>query len=386
MSEYIDLDLTTDAVELYGDGLTAIEEQAPDGWTPSPLERWILSAVARMAVEVVIMAGQVPLRIFTYFGQNVLRIASLEATAATGSATFTLTDTAGHVVPADTQIDLDGVGFATLTALTVPAGQSSGTVAIQAVETGIAGSGLSGVADLVAPTLVFVDSIAVPPATSNGSDGETGEQYANRLADELPTLSPKVVLIDDVERRARRNPVVARAMAIDNYIPAGPGGTPAAQTTAEGAITVAVHDASGGDPGAPVRSAIAADLNENRIANLAISVIGPTETRVEIHFTAKAFPDADPAVVEAAAEQAVEDFISRPRWGQHGADVTEWTDTTVLSRNDLLWVVRDVEGVSRVLTLTLARFGDAQGTTDITLDGPAALPAANSVVDGTVTL
>jgi hypothetical protein len=379
MPDYLDLSITTDAVQLYADGVEAIQSQAPPGWEPSAIESWLLSAVARMAVEVAVLAGQVPLTIFTYFGQSVLRIPALEATAAGGAVTFTLTDTLGHTIPAATQIDLQGVGFVTLTDLVVPAGQATGTTAIQAVETGSASSGLSGPADLIAPTLVFVDAISVPSVTTGGTDGETGEEYADRLADELPTLSPKAILIEDFERIARRHPAVARAMAIDNFIPP-------ATTDAEGAVTVAVQDSAGADPGASVRGAISDDLEANRVANLAVAVIPPNYTRIDVRFTARCYPDYDPATVEAAAEQAVLDFLNPARWGQHGNDPVEWTDTPVLARNDLLWVVRDVEGVSRVETLTLAVFGGTQDTLDITLTGPAALPATDSVVDGTVTL
>jgi hypothetical protein len=385
VTDYLELDLTADATALYQDGVDYIQSIEP-AWTPSVIEAWLLSVVARMAVEVVILAGRVPLEIFQFFGHNVLRIAPEQASTATGTARITLVDTAGHTVPAGAQLDVGGVAFQTVTDTTAPAGASTVDVPIVAVDAGANGSGLTGSVGLVAPTLIWVDSITLVGQTTGGADGETPDDYVNRLPDELPTLSPKVVLIADAESRARRNPTVMRALALDNYIPAGPGGSPPAVTNAEGAITVAVHDASGADPGSAVRGDIQADIESNRIAGITAAIIPPTYTRLDVEFTATAQPGWDASSVEVAVRQALLDYLSPVTWGATGADdPTGWQDEPTVYRNDLIGVVKSVRGVRHVESLTLARYGGTQGTADITLDGPASLPALDTAVSGTVT-
>jgi hypothetical protein len=235
---------------------------------------------------------------------------------------------------------------------------------------------------LVSPTLVFVDSVALTGgATDGGTDGETPGEYVNRLADELPELSPKVVLVPDARARARRHPLVARALAINRYDPGLP-----VDTDAEGHISVFPHDATGAVIGSTARGEIAADMEANRINGLVVHVLDPTYTRVDVRFTARCYADFDPAVVEAAAEQAVLDFLDPATWGRGDDPTVDWVDEPTLYRNDLIGVVSNVDGIRHVDTLTLAVYGGTQGTADVTLAGPASLPAANSVASGTVTV
>lgn len=381
MTDYLDLNLTTDAVSLYEESVDAIQNLADPGWTPSPIEEWILLSAARMGVEITVLAGQVPLQIFTYFGESVLRIDPIVATEATGSVTFTLTDTDGHTIERGTQIAIDDTTFTTDTELVIAPGFQQGTVTVTAAEVGAAASGLVGddVA-LISPTYVFVDSVALDDPTSGGIDAEEPSDYADRLTDELPTLSPKAILIEDFEALARRNPVVGRAMAIDNYDPGPP-----IDDAAAGHVTVAVHDLTGQPLGASPKSDIENDLEDNRVLNLVVHVIDPTYTEVDINFEAVSYPGTDPATVEADGIAAITAFLDNTTWGRpRNGDATDWVDEQILKRNDLMGVLYTVDGIRHVTVLTLALGGGSLGTSDITLDGPAALPTVGTIT-GTVT-
>src|SRR4051812_3612276 len=204
---------------------------------------WILSAVARIGAEVVVLAGRVPLGIFSVmWGQRVLGVQPITAIPATGTATFTLADTLGHTLPAGAQLDVNGVGFETSADLVVAAGASTGTVGIVAVTAGTGSNDVQTPATLVSPTYTWVSSVALPAPTSGGVDEETDDEYADRLADTTPTLSRKAILIADFAALARDDAEVYRALALDNLNPAAATGT--ATTTSGSANLTAVTPTS----------------------------------------------------------------------------------------------------------------------------------------------
>jgi hypothetical protein len=334
-----------------------------------------------MAVEVVVITGQVPMRIFQTFGQRVLGIPANEATSATGIARFTLSDNLGHTIDAGAQLDVAGQGFVTSAPLAVPAGATTGDVAITALTAGSAGSGLVGPVSLVSPTYTWVSAVALTGQTTGGVDGETGEEYVDRLPDELPTLSPKAILIEDFAALARRDGEVFRALAVDNYNPGPP-----IDTAAEGHVAVFPQNDAGDAVSSAAASRIAASLQDGRVLNLVVHVLAPTTTDLDVAFTAQAYPGSDAAAVRADAEQALRDYLSPTTWGVPAdGDPEAWIDEPLVRRNDLLVVVGRVRGVRHVTALTLGAAGGALSTNDFTLAGPAALPRAIAIT-GTVTL
>lgn len=325
------------------------------------------------------LSGIVPLTIFQTLGEKILRVPTLQATSATGTATFTFTGTAGYTVDAGAVIEIDGIDFETTVDLVVAPGPTTGDVPIVAQIAGAAGSGISGDAVLISPTYLFVDSVEIASPTTGGLDGETGQGYIDRLPDEIPTFSSKAILIEDFAAIARADLEVFRALAIDNFVPPSTTGV-------EGAVTVALMDSSGAPVSSGAKTRVENALEGGRVLNLDVHVIDPAATQVDVDFTATAFPGYDPAAVEAEAIAAIQTFLAPVTWGvPPGGDPELWVDETTLRRNDLMGALYKVEGIRHVVSLTLALHGGGLTTSDVTLTGPAAVPASNSVVTGSVT-
>jgi hypothetical protein len=379
------LQVTTDSGQLADDAAAWGEERLP-GWAlePADLETILTEMFARMASILAVLAQTHDREIYRDFVATVFRIPTLSPSAASGTVTFTFTDTLGHTLPAETQVSIAGVAFRTTADLTAAAGTATVAGTVVAVIPGAAGSGLSGPV-IVEDLLDYVEQAAtLTGVTTSGTDGETVDEYVDRVHDELPTLSFAVVTPRDAELIAMSVPGIDLAMAIDRYVPAGPGGTPAELTDEDGAITVAVRDAAGQAVGG-LKTTVAAAIDVRRVSGLLISIIDPTITAVDVTFAGEAYPGWDDDAVEAQAIAAVQGFLSGATWGlPRAGQERRWINEILVRRNDLFGVLYDVTGMRHVTTLTLALNGGTLGTADLTLPGPAPLPAPGAV-NGTVT-
>jgi hypothetical protein len=382
MPRYLPLELDAlNADELQQNALDEMQAQAPAGWVPNSWLLWLTSAIARMAVLVLTLAGQVPQQIFQAFGEKVLRIPLVQATAATGNLQIAATAGLGGTLAAGAAFDIDGVAFQSSAPITLAAG-ATGTVAVQAIATGSAATGLVGTSIvLTSPSVIWVQTLTLTAPTIGGTDGETPDEYVDRLPDEIPTLSPKVVLISDASAIARRDPEVARALAINNFVPPSTTGVP-------GAITIALMAAGGSDVSEDAKDRVEASVGGDgeRILNIDVHVIDPTRTAIKVAFTAQCYPDQDPATMAATAKQAIEEFLAPASWGiPPGGDLEDWVDEAVVVRNDLIGVLYRT-GLRHVSDLTLALLASALDDADVTLAGPAAVPTiTSSDITATVT-
>jgi hypothetical protein len=160
-------------------------------------------------------------------------------------------------------------------------------------------------------------------------------------------------------------------------------GGQAASPTTQGHISVAVVNSDGADPGSTIRDAGEARQQAMAMAGLVIDWISATYTTLTVVFTGVSDADFDPADVETRAETALADYISPANWGLPSTgDQRSWRDKPVVRFQDLSTVLNGVEGFDHWTTLTLNG-----GTADVTMTGPAALPAPapTSTVTGTVT-
>lgn len=221
MTSFYTLDITTNPEQDLLAFIAAMQTAFP-GWNFAEgnpeafIARWVAEQKADEAELIADVSGEV----FHRFGTEVLGLPPIAASPASADATFTLTDSDGHVIPEGTQIEVlvgdARYGFATLSELIVANGDSAGTVEVRALVEGEASNGVIGSVEMV-DSLAFVDSVGLDAAPSGGVDAEDPDDYRDRLKAELGLLTPRPILPADVEVMARRVAGVERAVAIDGY-------------------------------------------------------------------------------------------------------------------------------------------------------------------------
>ncbi|MDD1695084.1 MAG: baseplate J/gp47 family protein [Methanoregula sp.] len=149
----------------------------------SPLYQFICSEAAEKATlwdlaEQVYYAGFVP----TATGANLdacvalLGLARKPATQATGSVIFSRSTTATYdiTIPAGTIVQTaTGIQFETTAAVTLAAGQTSVSAAIEAVDPGASGNAAAYKITSIPTTISGIESVSNPSAAVDGSDTET---------------------------------------------------------------------------------------------------------------------------------------------------------------------------------------------------------------------
>jgi len=158
---YITLPVAVDPATILANAEAFLAANLP-GYVARPghLESWLLEAMAQMVAETAQVAAIVPLSIFQYFGQSLLGLPAITGAAASMGSTWTLTDTAGHTIPAGTVVAYSLAGqsavlFATQAAVTVPApgtGLLAAPAALTAGATASSGGTFAGGPNLVTPT------------------------------------------------------------------------------------------------------------------------------------------------------------------------------------------------------------------------------------------
>lgn len=371
-----------DPDDLLAAALERIAAQLP-GWTPNEahVEYAVLSEMTREAAETRLLAADVADDVFRTYGEKLIGLPAMPGIAASGTATFTMTDTTARTVPAGTQVlwpsGGDPVLFTTVADVSNVAGSATTpNVQIAAAEPGTSANGLATATALeLVDSLSFVASAQSTSASSGGQDPEADRAYLDRLTDSLRLLRRIPVLAEDFAILARDVVGVYRALALDGYNPAN------ATSNNERMLAVAAVDSAGQPVSAAVLSALHARLDSEREVNFVVNTLAPTYTALTVTFTARTVKDGDPVAVKAAAEQAVKDYLSPAFWGGGDERPPTWRFKPTVRYLDVVGVIAGTPGVAELTAVALDG-----GTADVTLAGAAPLPAANPTVTGTVTL
>lgn len=388
--ELIELGVVTDSSDLADDAFEYIEDQFP-GWAPAAgnLDTHILEDGARMGSELATLILTPATEIFRYYGNNIVKLLPIDPVEATGLTTWPLHDDDGHTIPVGTVITIDGIGFQTVVEVVVPNGDSEANgVEVIAVDPGTEGNALVGPVELV-DTLDFVvdGGITTEAPTAGGIDGETDEEYLDRLAREAELFAPRPLTARDVENFSKRIEGIDRVAVLDNYKPANqPTPGDPEETARPLTFTVVPIDAAGQPSSGGVTAALLAMLEANRGTNWDIFALAPTYNVIDVNFEAVAYPGFDAAVVQAAAIEAITQYLDPSNWGQplYG-EQRRWINTPVLRHREIASALDDVDGLDYVSVLEFGIQGTALSeNVDVDLTGVVPLPEAGDIT-GVVT-
>ncbi len=300
-------------------------------------------------------------------GETVFGFPAFTGTAASIVVELAVNTSLGDTVPDGfTVVGVNGdgtdVAFELADAIVVSPGTTTLDVTMHAAEAGSDGNGVPAGTLVVVTATSLVLAATATTSSSGGVEPESLEQYLERLTSYLGTLRPGGVRAADLAALARSVPGVERALGVDLFDPSTPG-TPQERTATVFPIGI---DGMPVDP--TVAAQVQAVLEEAREVNFVLHVAEPTYTALSITYTAVAESGADGVILQASINNAIADWLLA--WGATADDPQSWVDTTTVRYLELARVAGGVDGVAYLSNL------EVNGSTgDVTIPGPAALPA-----------
>lgn len=323
-------------------------------WKPvdGNTELVLMEAISLVIAELTYAVNRVPsattMTLIGLFG-----IERSEGGPAAADVLFTLADSLGHDIPAGTIVRLSlgddaTLDFVTTAALSVAAGATTGTVAVQATTNTADANGITAGATLeLISSIAFVNTVALATDVSAGADPESDEAWRDRAIQRFARLNETLVQPAHFTAEALTYPQVARATTVDNWDGTG---------TNAGHVTVAVLGSNGATISGTDKTAIAADLDTKAQANLAVHVVDPTVTNVDVTTTVHPLPGFAAGDVQSAVIAALQAYLNTDTW--------DWS--TKVRVNELIAIIAGVAGVDYVTSLTAP-------AADVTLSGAAPL-------------
>lgn len=384
MADYISVGLDVDPTELEDNVYTYIQSWYPN-WRPEEGHLAVIMTEAFMqeVADARFQASDVPPSIFRYFG-GLVGVRPTEASPAVGFTTWSVIDTLGHTIPADTSVRIpisgdDYMVFNVVNDVEIAVGDSTtevGEVQLVAAEESSLGNGLTGQPELLT-VLDYVDpnTIVLEAATSGGSDEEDNDTYLGRLSLRLQLLADRPILPRDFEIYMQTIPGIERALCLNLFDPAN------GLYTNERTVTMVGLDATGVGISEPLKTQAQQLLDAAREVNFVVKTMDPTTTAVTVSATVRCYVGWQAADVKANVEAAISGYLSGRTWGQplFGEDrrwVKEgWDKVRYL---EVATVINNVEGVNYIdggVTI------NGNLNTDLVLTGEAPLPAPNPVVN-----
>jgi hypothetical protein len=358
MAQFVTIPITIDIESLQDDAYAYIASKVP-GYELNPAhpETWIIEAVARMSSELAFMASAMPETALRTLGETVYNIPRSQGAPAVAATTWIANNTNGVIVPQDTQISIDGIGFRTDSEVLIPPGQNAtaaGGVLVTAIDIGIAGNNLINDVRPI-DALSWIESISLFGVTSGGEDSLSDEEYRDYLVRTLQLQAPRVITVRDFELFVQDIPGVARVTVIDNT---------------ERSVTIAAIDSNGVAVNAAIQAEIVEKLEQAREANWIITIIQPTYTNVNVAYNVVGYNGFEAAALKGLINTAISDYLSPSRWGNPPySELNTWVNEPKVRYLQLARIIEEVGGVNYINSLTINTVAG-----DFTMPGTIPLP------------
>jgi len=168
-------------------------------------------------------------------------------------------------------------------------------------------------------------------------------------------------------------------------------GTPGtAEMNNERYVAVSALDAQGQPVSSTIEANVGAYLDSQREVNFVVPTFDASVTAISVTYNVKCLLGYTTAAVKSACDDALNRFLDPTIWGTDpaitdaSAQVQTWVETNVVYYWKVIQVLGAVQGVDRVISMTMGIQGQTLGTVDITLPGRATIAKAGTIT-GTAT-
>lgn len=278
---------------------------------------------------------------------QLLGITRNSGTAATGSASFTFTNSQVYEVPLGTRLAYTDTSD---TPPTVYIFQTTETVSASAgVTASIEGVTLQRYPELASEQALrlitpisHISSVELSGDLDIGAGPESDVEYLNRAATTVASFSTGLVTASQFTNYVlARYPSAYRAKAYSRVD--AETSTLIADPLVNGHLTVFVSGLDGASFSAELKTEIEDDLTEKAVAGLEIHVVDPTLVSFDLTIDVALTVGAVPSVVKAAIVDAVNRYLHPDYW--------DWSGT--VRYNELIALISNVSGVDYVDDLTI---------------------------------
>jgi hypothetical protein len=366
---FIEVPIETDADTLADNAIDVLQAQWED-WEPSEgdLEVVQIEALSQMAADVADVAAIMPNAAFEAILERLFNVVPQDGTPATGAVTFNLVDTTANLIPAGTEVDIDGFAFSVDDDTPTVAGSATVVgVPVTANDNDTDANGLTGETVTLVGVLAFVSDVSLVGTTSGAVDPETEQEYLDRGSQALELQAITLVTAHDYEIMAQSDPRVGRAVATDD------------RTNRR--ITVTASQADGSVIDAATKTSLAALFDSYRQTTWQVVLGDATNTTINVTFQIHVYPSFDAPTVISAAADAVTVFLDPTTWGSNLSTPSPTPDVEPrVRKNKLIDVIGSVTGVDYVIDLTITgSAGSVQSNGDWLMPGIVPIPSPGTI-------